>query len=142
MQESKVFVRSIVLPEDSKEIAIPVSLSCRKCGNSGAVLRACVGIVDTGATSTMIAERVAEELQLTPCGSVSIAGVHGTSNANKYTLDIDLGGYILTDHPVSGAEGNAGFDLLIGMDILSLGDLHLLKRHGNAVFRFAIPFHR
>ena len=140
MRKNKVFVCSTFLPFPAQEVAIPVSISCHRCGNDQTVLRECTGIVDTGATSTMISEKIAKELELIPSGTVSIAGVHGTKKANQYRINIDLGGYVLQDHPVSGASGNAGFDLLIGMDILSMGDLHLVKRHGNTLFRFAIPF--
>lgn len=134
-----VFICTTETKNPAQEVQISVSLACRRCSRSGDVLRQCLGIIDTGATSTMISEEIAQELGLEPSGSVSIAGVHGTSKANKYIVDIDLGGYVLEDHPVSGASGNAGFDLLIGMDILTLGDLHIIQRHGSTVFRFAIP---
>ena len=139
MRKNRVFICSTFLPFPAQEVAIPVSLGCQSCNSTDVVLRECTGIIDTGATSTMISEKIAKELELIPSGTVSIAGVHGTKKANQYRVDIDLGGYILQDHPVSGASGNAGFDLLIGMDILFMGDLHLVKRHGNTLFRFAIP---
>ena len=88
----------------------------------------------------MISEQIARELELYPCGEISVSGVHGTGKSNLYFLDICFGNKcILQNHRVSGASGNAGFDLLIGMDILSLGELHLVSVHGNSVFRFGIP---
>lgn len=88
----------------------------------------------------MISEAVARELELYPCGEISVSGVHGTDKSNLYFLDICFGsGCVLKDHRVSGAGGDAGFDLLIGMDILSLGELELVSVDGNSVFRFGIP---
>lgn len=135
-----IFTCELVYNRKAKELAIPVTLRCSDCGKPGHKLIDCVGIIDTGATSSMLSEVVAEELQLYPCGEISVSGVHGADNSNLYFVDIVFGsGYTLSNHRVSGASGNAGFDLLIGMDILSLGELHLVSVHGNSVFRFGIP---
>ena len=123
----------------ARELAIPVILCNPE--DPEKVIRDCVGIIDTGATSSMISADIADRLKLDPVGNISISGVHGTENAKLYQCDIVFGeDHILTRHSVSAAEGDAGFDLLIGMDILSLGELYLVNREGKTFFRFGIPF--
>lgn len=89
----------------------------------------------------MLTETIANDLGLIPTGTINVSGVHGSENANLYVIDIILGQhFILPDIPVSGANGNAGFDLLIGMDILSKGEIHLCNKNKKTTFKFGIPF--
>lgn len=127
-------------PQTAKEIAIPVQIRCSYCRNCNTVLKECIGIIDTGATSSMISENVAKELSLLPCGNITVSGVHGTENANLYKVDLVFGeSFILPDHTVSGAGNDAGFDILIGMDIIARGDLTLFRKNGKTFFTFALP---
>lgn len=130
------FYCNLRFPSMAKELAIPVEIRC----NKNVSLKECIGIVDTGATSSMISESVAKELDLEPCGNISVSGVHGTENAHLYKVDLIFGGkYILPDHVVSGAGNDAGFDLLIGMDIIAKGNLYLCAKDGKNYFTFSLP---
>lgn len=125
----------------ARELAIPVEIRSYRCRKYPLAVKNCIGIIDTGATSSMLTETIARELDLIPSGNITVSGVHGTENANMYEVDIIFGNRcILRDMPVSGANGDAGFDLLIGMDILSKGELYLSNENGKTVFRFGIPF--
>ena len=123
MQESG-FECEIVFPKSKnsnivKELALPVTVACPACRCH---VHDCKGIIDTGATSSMIARRIAAELELEPHGTAGISGVHGTECANLYRVDLIFGrGFVLPDVEVSEAGDNAGFDFLIGMDILAHG---------------------
>jgi predicted aspartyl protease len=128
------FTIELIYQPKSKELAIPVTLS----GN-GRKMVDCIGIIDTGATSTMISEQVAEELRLYPCGEISVSGVHGTNKSDLYFLDIVFGDFVLSNHRVSGSTGDAGFDILIGMDILSMGEFEFVRFGGRQIFLFGIP---
>lgn len=124
----------------AREISIPVSIRCSKCRNHNTTIHDCNGIIDTGATSSMLTESIANDLGLIPSGTITVSGVHGAENANLYVIDIILGNhFILPDIPVSGAKGDAGFDLLIGMDILSKGEIRLSNQKEKTVFQFGIP---
>jgi hypothetical protein len=84
----------------------------------------CDAIWDTGATNSMIAENVARKLLLRPTGKTTVAGVHGISSANCYTVMIKFGnGTELKDVKVSEASNVGGFGLLVGMDIIGKGRL-------------------
>lgn len=58
---------------------------------------------------------------------------------NAYLVDIVLPNNLLKKN-VQVTEGKLnGFDVLIGMDIISLGDFVLTHRDNNTVFSFQIP---
>ena len=104
---------------DGREIATPITISTT---NSEQQLHNCTAIWDTGATSSMISQRTAKELQLSPHGTVKVSGVHGVENANVYFVDLVFNnGYEIPNIQVSEAGNNAGFDILVGMDVINRG---------------------
>ncbi len=118
-------------------------------------------LVDTGAVSTCITKRVADELGLPSAGVRPVNGVSGSSIHQFYTFHV---GFVMTapdaglfeiDSPetknppqdfadthinnriIEGAElimPDSGFDVLLGMDILSTGSLAI---EGNGTFSFS-----
>jgi hypothetical protein len=106
---------------DGREIATPLAVSCPA---GCAPVQRCTAVWDTGATSSMISESLAKELKLEPEGSVKVSGVHGIEEAKIYTINLIFGnGFTLDKLQVSEAGNNAGFDILIGMDVISQGIL-------------------
>jgi len=98
----------------------------------------CVGVLDTGAMTTAISNRLVASLGLRPMGRkpvVSAAGVNmhnlhtfrlgfqldaaGSAPSFPYFLEQTAEGMNWTDHPV--------FDVLIGMDVIGLCDLTVLR---------------
>ena len=126
----------------ARELAIPVSISCR-CGNCekcNSPVKSCKAIFDTGATSSMISCDTASELELFPSGSASVSGVHGTEYSNIYIIDLIFSnGFCIPEVRVSESVGSAGFDLLIGMDIISKGTLLVSGHNGRTFFYFQYP---
>ena len=105
---------------DGREIATPLAVSCAAAGC--APIHHCTAIWDTGATSSMISADLAKALDLEPEGSVKVSGVHGVEEAKVYTIDLIFGtGFKIEKLQVSEAGNNAGFDVLIGMDVISKG---------------------
>ena len=110
-------------------------------------------LVDTGAQGTCITKRVADELGLKPSGKMPVVGVSGKSYHNYYLFHV---GFIITysgktksgqdaietnlninNRIIAGAElivPDSGFDVLLGMDILSVGSLAI---EGNGTFSFS-----
>lgn len=98
------------------------------------------GLWDTGATGSMITSRVAGALGLMPSGMCQTYHAQGVSYVNTYLINIVLlNGIQVYNLKVS--EGNLpdGIDLLIGMDIISLGDFSITHRNGGTTFSFQIP---
>lgn len=112
-------------------------------------------LVDTGAQKTMISTNVVRTLGLVPQGKIPIQGVGPVvTHHNAYlfhvafAIPIVLPGQVVAPgaplnalvfiHPtaVFGGEltGTSGFDVLLGMDILSSGSL---KIEGNGHFSFS-----
>ncbi len=99
---------------------------------------------DTGASRSMISPRVSEKcgLELMTYSTIGTAG-EAIQNAPTYLIDVIL------PHPsnpriadILAAEGihNApGFDILIGMDIISVGDFAISNHNGRSTFSFRWP---
>lgn len=127
-----MFHCSITYNYPVREIAIPVAISCTICPDK---IKNCKGIVDTGATASMISGRIAKQLDLVPNGTVTVSGVHGSTLTNTYLADVSFGNYTFLNLPVSEADDNAGFDFLIGMDILGMGNFSFSTTSSGHVFR-------
>ena len=131
---SQVFVPVVLLPvERFGSVPDPHRLS--RPGS----LQVVNALVDTGAQNTSITPAVAERLGLEPIGSVRVHGVGGAKLHLTYLFKI---GFVdlrrnemgfespqvhLIDREIAGAEFDCGpeasFDVLLGMDLLSLGTL-------------------
>ncbi len=97
------------------------------------------GLWDTGATSSVITKKIATELGLAPIGKADVRHAGGSGTADMYLVDIILPNQVNVQS-VTVIEGILyGFDLLIGMDIITLGDLSITNHKGNTTFTFCIP---
>lgn len=97
-------------------------------------------IWDTGATNTAISSRVVEKCGLIPTGKAISNTANGQCTVNTYLIDISLPNNVNINR-VQATEFTAveGADLLIGMDIMSLGDLAISNYEGKTTFSFRIP---
>lgn len=97
---------------------------------------------DTGATHTCISERVVQELGLIPIGKVKMQTPSGNIDANEYRINIKLQNedVLLENVYVIDSEiGKQGIDVLVGMNIISLGDFSVSNYEGRTVFSFRVP---
>lgn len=96
---------------------------------------------DTGATKTCISSAVVDRLGLIPTGQTMIKTPSGEKIFSLYVVDVLLrNNVIVKDIQVIGSEiGGQNIDLLIGMDIIGLGDFAVTNKDGNTVFTFRIP---
>lgn len=141
---SQVFVSVVLLPVDRFEDTLdPQRLS--RAPNLQ-VLRA---LIDTGAQVTSITSKAARKLKLEPSGLVGIQGVGGPSYHHSYIFKLgfvdirqsELGyqspTFHLLDKEIEGPEFDCGvdadFDVLLGMDVLSIGTLTISS---NGRFKF------
>lgn len=94
---------------------------------------------DTGATKSVISARLVSALGLKPIGKVTICHAQGRTDVNTYLINVLLTNNVgVTFLQVS--EGVlSGFDMLIGMDIISQGDFALSCSKGKTVFSFQLP---
>lgn len=121
----KTFFQFTFKAESSSASEISTPLFIRKHGDKSLEYPA-KAVWDTGATSSMISAVLAKKLSLAPIGTVQIAGVHGVQNARCYNIDIVFGNkFIIPDVKVSEAGDFGGFDVLVGMDIISKGKMNI-----------------
>lgn len=99
---------------------------------------------DTGATGSVITSNSAKELGLKPTGIARVNHAGGEGDANTYLVNIYLPNKIyfrgvkVTECP--DVVGN--FGVIIGMDIISLGDFSFTNPKGNSIFSFKLPSSR
>ena len=98
-------------------------------------------IWDTGATASVITDNVVKALGLVPTGMSHVNTANGLAIQNTYIVDVVLpNGLRVTDVTVTGATAlSGGSEVLIGMDIITLGDLSITNYKGSTCMSFRIP---
>ena len=119
-----------------------------KIGNNRALavdqptIRDYSAIWDTGATHTCITTKVVAECGLIPTSVAEVTGIHGTQRTYGYLIDVYLPNQVVVrgveavESPALAGELD---DVLIGMDIINLGDLAVSNFQGKTTFTFRIP---
>jgi len=94
---------------------------------------------DTGATGSVISKNVVQKLGLKATGKAIVYHANGKSSVDVYSVNVllpnNVGFYALKV-----TEGVLNdIDVLIGMDIISMGDFAITSAHGRTKFSFQIP---
>lgn len=94
---------------------------------------------DTGATSSFISDRIAESLQLKTDGYMKVSTVGGIINSKTHIVNIILP----NDIKVPNISVTQAFlddcDMMIGMDIITLGNFSINNHGGKTTFSFTYP---
>lgn len=121
---------SISLPLTQAEIAAGAQLNAPKYN----------AIWDTGATSSVITNRIVTDLALKPFTLTQVHHVNGTSTANVYMVNVILPNNVTIEQvPVTEGRLAGGADVLIGMDIIGMGDFAVSNVNGKTVLTYRIP---
>ncbi len=100
------------------------------------------GIWDTGATGSVITPKVVAHLGLKPTGKKKVNTANGSDIKDTYLVNVALPSNVMVQNVVV-TEGNLGddspIDVLIGMDIITLGDFVITSRNDCTVMSFRIP---
>jgi len=103
------------------------------------LIKSYTALWDTGATSTVITKKVATDLGLKPIGKTQVSHADGKSTVNVYAVNVYLPNSVAFSL-VKVTEGIlSGFDVLIGMDIISQGDFAISNYNGKTKFSFRMP---
>jgi len=97
------------------------------------------GIWDTGATNSVISKNVIDKLGLIPTGIGKVHHAGGESIVNTYLVNIFLPNHVGIPSLRVTEANIIGFDVLIGMDIISHGDFALCLKGGKTKFSFQLP---
>lgn len=96
-------------------------------------------IWDTGASATVITNEVVKACGLVPTGMKQVHHAGGVSSQETYLVNVRLPNGVgfsmaeVTKAPLTGTH------VLIGMDIISLGDFTITNKDGQTIFTFRIP---
>ncbi len=107
-----------------------------------------LAIWDTGATHSAITKRVVNDLVLKPTGVRETRHAGGKSLNNTYLVNITLPDNVIIGNvrvteveliPDDNASDDQQPQLLIGMDIIGLGDFAVTNANGKTTFSFRMP---
>lgn len=98
-------------------------------------------IWDTGATASVITTNIVNKLNLVPTGMTNVITANGPALQNTYIVEIVLpNGLVVKDVTVTEIPGlSSGCEVLIGMDIIVLGDFSITNYKGTTCMSFRIP---
>jgi len=98
------------------------------------------GIWDTGATNTTITTKVVKECNLQPISFAQVHTANGMKTCKVYLVSLFLpNGLGLQPIRVTEVDALADADVLIGMDVITLGDFAVTNRNGKTTFTFRFP---
>ena len=95
---------------------------------------------DTGATGSAITPTLAKSMNLVPFKRTKVIGVNNISIVDVAKISIGLPNTVMVEEVnVMICNLNQGFDMILGMDIILLGDFSISNANGKTLFSFAIP---
>lgn len=96
---------------------------------------------DTGATMSVITQKVIDACGLRPTGSINVSNVENIVQTDTFLVNIWLPNkVVMTGIPVSkGKLPGSEADVLVGMDIINKGDFAVTNWNGRTKFSFRIP---
>lgn len=108
-------------------------------GGSHPAIETFEAIWDTGATNSVITQKVIDACSLVATGVAEVHGVNSTSLSDTYLVNIVLPNKFI----VSGARVTKGdlpdAEILIGMDVINQGDFAVTNHGGKTIFSFRMP---
>lgn len=97
-------------------------------------------LIDTGASGSAISARFAQSVNLSSYRRTIVHTAKGDDTVPVYTVDVFLpNGVWFQNKNVSEFKGASDFDFIIGMDILSQGDMSITNANNQTVFSFRMP---
>jgi hypothetical protein len=97
-------------------------------------------IWDTGATHSVISNEVKKQMKFTPIRSKLVYGVNSKQNVDIIVASIKLpNDFIIDQKRFYVCSLPPGVDVLIGMDIIQLGEFHLSNAGGKTQYSFVVP---
>ena len=116
----------------SAELCRDYKLICQEAG--------VLALWDTGASGSMISKGLASHLNLKAIDMCLIQGVSGLQQSPVYLIDILLPSkVIISNVRVTEFLDNGIFSIIIGMDIITMGDLAISNKDGKTMVSFLVP---
>lgn len=108
---------------------------------SGHNLHKVKALWDTGATNCVIKSALVQKLNLAPVSIAKVRHAGGEDNRRVFLINLFLpNGFAIPFVRVTEAPDVVGiFDMIIGMDIINLGDFSITNVNGKTIFSFRMP---
>jgi hypothetical protein len=95
---------------------------------------------DTGATISAITPKLVRELSFIPAGTIAISGITGALDVKFVLAAIQFPDGILRKNiKMAVCDFSQEINIILGMDIITLGDFQLLHGNNSTVFSFTSP---
>lgn len=143
MQPSASFSLSYdgLISEIIHEIGISVPLNYQPIHSNDPNITKVNALWDTGATGSCITSKIATMLKLQPITKINVFHAGGMTLSNVYLVNLYLPNtLVVTNVRVTETASLSGkFDVLIGMNIITLGDFSITNVNKKTVFSFRFP---
>ena len=96
-------------------------------------------IWDTGATNSVITRKVVEKCGLKPIGIAKVYTANGSVLSEVYLVGLGVPNNLILSNARVSVGDIYDADILIGMDIINLGDFAVTNKDGNTTFSFRFP---
>ena len=132
---ARVLLNEVYIAQAINLSSVPKSPSPEKFG-----AKKFNAIWDTGATNTVITQKVVSDCSLKPIGMTKVQTAKGESSSSVYFASIFLPNRVAIPQ-LRVTEGIIAGDaeVLIGMDIISHGDFAVTNKDGKTIFSFRLP---
>lgn len=129
-------ITSVVLGA-APELTYPVMVS----DGLGGEPRSYIAVWDTGSTDTVVTRRVAEELSLEDLGEEEFTCVAGVGRFQTHIASLEFKGGMRIDSITVGefVSCGHGYDVIIGMDVIGMGEFAVSSLNGLTTFSFRLP---
>jgi hypothetical protein len=126
-------------PKLARSLATEVRVCKQYSGNpeESITIRA---IWDTGATSTVISPDAAKKIDLVSIDKLGVYGVNSYTEVDVSIASIILpNSIVLRNKRITVCRLPPAVDMLIGMDIIGMGDLFICNTGNRTLFSYAVP---
>jgi hypothetical protein len=95
---------------------------------------------DTGAMKSVVTPKVAEALHQSHVDFVTVTGINNVSKVPVIVLSVILPNRIkIANLKTAVCDMRQGIDMLIGMDIIGMGDFFICNADNKTLFSYAVP---
>jgi len=131
-------------PGIARSIVIPVIVCqserlCKKF-NKEKIDADVLALIDTGATNSSVSDKLAVSIGLKEIEQCRVDAAGGSHISNVFSIDIFLRNMVsFTNIRSTEFVDNGMFDIIIGMDIITQGDLAITNYNQRTVVSFRVP---
>lgn len=125
----------------ARVIPVEVGVSVPFLGEPGSIkIESFKGVWDTGASASAISATIVQKLDLKPTGQTVVNTANGPHTTNTYLVNLSFPANLAFQNVVvNEAKLGSNIDMLVGMDIITMGDFSITNFEGRTVMSFQVP---